>query len=53
VVTRADVSELETMNPRASVVSVGSSGHMIPWDNLDEMVAAIEAFVSKLDGGRR
>jgi hypothetical protein len=39
------------VNPRADVAAVAHSGHMIPWDNLEQTVAAIEAFLSRLGGG--
>jgi N-formylmaleamate deformylase len=48
VVTAADAALLERVNPRADVVSVAHSGHMIPWDNLDQTVAEVSAFLSKL-----
>jgi N-formylmaleamate deformylase len=49
VVTEADVAELARLNPRAIVVSVSRSGHMIPWDNLEEMLEKIEEFTDKFD----
>jgi N-formylmaleamate deformylase len=49
VVTHGDAAELERLNPRASVVSVPASGHMIPWDNLEQMVLEIEAFASRIE----
>jgi N-formylmaleamate deformylase len=49
VVTKADVVELEQVNPRADTASVSHSGHMIPWDNVDGMVEAIEEFTTKFD----
>ena len=48
VVTADDAALLERVNPRADVVAVAHSGHMIPWDNLEQTVAGIEAFLSKL-----
>jgi pimeloyl-ACP methyl ester carboxylesterase len=51
VVTAEDAALLERTNPRANVVSVAHSGHMIPWDNLGETVAEIELFISKLGAG--
>ena len=52
VVTHAEAAELERLNPRASVVSIAKSGHMIPWDNLEHMAKEIEAFISTLEGVR-
>ena len=48
VVTSEDVVELERANRRAASVAVRGAGHMVPWDNLDEMSQAIDMFVSKL-----
>ena len=48
VVTHADAAELERLNPRARVVSVPTSGHMVPWDNLEQMLHEIETFASEL-----
>jgi N-formylmaleamate deformylase len=48
VVTEADAALLRQVNPRADVVAVADSGHMVPWDNLDQTVAEIEGFVSRL-----
>jgi len=39
------------VNPRAEVTAVAHSGHMIPWDNLKQTVAEIEAFASRLGVG--
>lgn len=49
VVTATDAAVLERVNPRADVLTVASSGHMVPWDNLDQTVAQINAFMSKLE----
>lgn len=51
VVTAADAATLAQVNPRADVVAVPGCGHMVPWDNLDQAIAEIEAFVVKLAGG--
>jgi len=51
VVTAADAALLERVNPRAEVTAVAHSGHMIPWDNLKQTVAEIEAFASRLGVG--
>ncbi len=48
VVTATDAALLEQVNRRADVVAVPRSGHMIPWDNLDQTVNEIAAFLSKL-----
>jgi len=48
VVTASDVAELGAANPRATLASVAHSGHMIPWDNLEETLQQIELFTTKL-----
>jgi N-formylmaleamate deformylase len=48
VVTAADAALLKEVNQRADVVAVSGSGHMIPWDNLDQTVNEIERFASQL-----
>lgn len=50
VVTQEDAARLAQVNERASVVAVAGCGHMVPWDNLDQTVAEIETFMSKLEG---
>jgi N-formylmaleamate deformylase len=50
VVTAADAALLRQVNPRADVVAVAGSGHMVPWDNLDQTVTEIERFASRLGG---
>jgi N-formylmaleamate deformylase len=51
VVTASDAALLEQVNPRADVVAVARSGHMIPWDNLEQLADEIGMFLSKLGGG--
>jgi N-formylmaleamate deformylase len=48
VVTAEDAALLRRVNPRAEVVAVPDSGHMIPWDNLAQTAAEIERFGSQL-----
>ncbi len=50
VVTADDASEIERVNPRASVVSIAHAGHMVPWDNPEQTADEIEGFMSKLEG---
>ena len=52
VVSHDDAAALEALNPRARVVSVPGSGHMIPWDNLEQMALEIEAFAAELGEDR-
>jgi len=51
VVTAADAAALEQVNPRADVVAVALSGHMVPWDNPGQTVNEISALLSKLGAG--
>jgi len=48
VVTAADAALLREVNPRADVVAVADSGHMVPWDNLDQTATEIAGFASRL-----
>jgi N-formylmaleamate deformylase len=48
VVTAADAARLGQVNPRAEVVAVARSGHMVPWDNLGQTADEVEAFLSRL-----
>jgi N-formylmaleamate deformylase len=48
VVTASDAAALEQVNPRADVVAIAHSGHMVPWDNLSQIVNDIGTFLSKL-----
>ena len=50
VVTAADAARLERLNPRAKVVSVAKSGHMVPWDNLEHTLREIESFAAQAEG---
>ena len=50
VVTAADAAELERLNPRAKVVPVAKSGHMVPWDNIEDTLREIESFAATLEG---
>jgi N-formylmaleamate deformylase len=48
VVTEADADLLRRVNPRAEVVAVPGSGHMVPWDNLAQTVAEVGKFLSRV-----
>lgn len=45
VVTAEGLAEVRAANPAAEVVGIAGAGHMIPWDNLADFVAAVRAFV--------
>lgn len=49
VVTDVDVQELQGVNPRAAVAAVPRSGHMVPWDNLDDLVRQVDEFLAGAD----
>jgi N-formylmaleamate deformylase len=49
VVNDENATRLADINPLASVVSVAESGHMIPWDNLDQTIHEISTFMSKFE----
>ena len=42
------VEEIGQTNPRAELVGIPRAGHMIPWENLDDFVAATRAFIAAL-----
>jgi N-formylmaleamate deformylase len=46
VVTADDVEELMAANRRAQVTGVSGCGHMVPWDNLEEMATCIDTFTA-------
>lgn len=48
VVPAATAEQLASINPPASLVSVPDSGHMVPMDNPDETITAIEKFLADL-----
>lgn len=48
VVPAATADMLASINPAASLASVPGCGHMVPMDNPDETVAAIQVFVDQL-----
>lgn len=45
VVTREGLADVVAANPAAEVVGVPGAGHMIPWENLGDFVAAVREFV--------
>ena len=46
VVRAGDVDEILGLAPEAQHTRVAAAGHMIPWDNLDDFLRAVEPFVS-------
>jgi N-formylmaleamate deformylase len=49
VVTPADREELAAANPIATFVGVDGTGHMIPWEDLDGFLEAIEGFLRSVE----
>jgi N-formylmaleamate deformylase len=45
VVPGTALEEVQAANPVAEVVGIAGAGHMIPWDNLEEFLGAVRAFV--------
>jgi N-formylmaleamate deformylase len=45
VVTPEGVEEVNAANPAAEIIGIPRAGHMIPWENLDDFVAAVRGFV--------
>jgi N-formylmaleamate deformylase len=47
VVPGAAIEDVQASNPAAEVLGITAAGHMIPWDNLDEFVESVHAFVRR------
>jgi N-formylmaleamate deformylase len=48
VVTRESADLLAALNPQATMVTVSGCGHMVPWDNADDTIGGIGAFLATL-----
>jgi N-formylmaleamate deformylase len=46
VVTEDGAAEVRTLNPRLEYVGIERAGHMIPWDNLEDFLAATRRFLA-------
>jgi N-formylmaleamate deformylase len=46
VVTPDGLADVVAANPAADVVGIEGAGHMIPWENLADFVAAVRGFVA-------
>jgi N-formylmaleamate deformylase len=46
VVTPAGLADVVAANPRAQVRGIRDAGHMIPWENLDDFLEVVTAFVA-------
>jgi len=46
VVTSEGLAEVMEKNPAAEIVGIPTAGHMIPWENLPDFLAAVRGFVS-------
>ena len=47
VVTPAGQAEVVAVNPAARVIGIRKAGHMIPWENLDDFIAAVRGFLAE------
>jgi maleamate amidohydrolase len=45
VVESSDLAEAKAAKPRADYVEIARSGHMIPWDNLDDFVETLDRYL--------
>ena len=45
-VSDAEAAEIVAQIPQARAVRIERSGHMIPWDNLEDFLGAVQPFVS-------
>jgi N-formylmaleamate deformylase len=50
VIGEADVEEIHRLNPKIAAVRVAGAGHMIPWDNLEGFLAALEPYLGAASG---
>ena len=51
-VTSSGVEEIRETNAAAEIVGIAGAGHMIPWQNLNDFVEAIEDFLGSLETDR-
>lgn len=47
VVSPEGLAEVLEANPAAEAVGISEAGHMIPWENLDDFIAAVRAFLAQ------
>jgi N-formylmaleamate deformylase len=45
VVTPEGLADVRAANPDAAVAGIDDAGHMIPWDNLEDFIAVVRAFL--------
>tara|TARA_B100000073_G_C23257656_1_gene381049 strand:+ start:317 stop:499 length:183 start_codon:yes stop_codon:yes gene_type:complete len=43
VIETTDIEEILSLNPTINVKVVEKAGHMIPWDNLEGFLSAVES----------
>jgi N-formylmaleamate deformylase len=46
VIGAEGLAEVHATNPGAEIIEVTGAGHMIPWENLDDFLAAVERFLA-------
>jgi N-formylmaleamate deformylase len=50
VVTAAGVREAAERNPAAELVEIPDAGHMVPWDNLEGFLTAVQPILTRFAG---
>jgi N-formylmaleamate deformylase len=45
VVTAEGAAEVSAANPAAEIIAISDAGHMIPWENFDDFIAACRDFI--------
>lgn len=50
VISVEGLADVRAANPSAQIVGIQGAGHMIPWENLDGFLGAVDRFVSEATG---
>jgi len=50
VVTEEGLADVRAANPAAAVLGIADAGHMIPWENLDDLLDAVNRFAAEPAG---
>jgi N-formylmaleamate deformylase len=53
VIEPADEEEIRSLNPNVQIERVPDAGHMIPWDNLEGFLGAVDRFLGTSLGARK
>jgi N-formylmaleamate deformylase len=46
VVDAAGLADVRAGNPGAEIAEIPGAGHMIPWENLEDFLSAVESFLA-------